>query len=137
MILTTAGEGIMIQFTLGQLITVVLGICGGIITLAGAIAVLIKVVQKIKAPEKTQNERLDTLEKKVEKFEQFFDNDNKRLMELEKGNTVTQQAILALLSNALNGNDKDSLKSAKSNLEQYLLSKNVTEVLSNNRGGEG
>ena len=128
---TTAAieEEVLIQFTLGQLITIILGICGGIVTVSAAITVLIKTVQKIKEPERAQDARISALEKQVEKFNKFFDNDNKRLVELEKGNTVTQQAILALLSHALNGNDEDSLKSAKSNLEQYLLNKSGTEVL--------
>ena len=126
---TAVEEGVLVQFTLGQLVTIILGICGGIVTISAAITVLIKTVQKLKEPEKEQNTRLDTLEKKVKKFEQFFDSDNKRLIELERGNTVTQQAILALLSHALNGNDEDSLKSAKSNLEQYLLNKGGTEIL--------
>ena len=128
---TTAAieEEVLIQFTLGQLITIILGICGGIVTVSAAITVLIKTVQKIREPEKTQDARISALEKQVEKFNKFFDNDNKRLVELEKGNTVTQQAILALLSHALNGNDEDSLKSAKSNLEQYLLNKSGTDVL--------
>lgn len=128
---TTAAieEEVLIQFTLGQLITIILGICGGIVTVSAAITVLIKTVQKIKEPERAQDARISALEKQVEKFNKFFDNDNKRLVELERGNTVTQQAILALLSHALNGNDEDSLKNAKSNLEQYLLNKGGTEIL--------
>ena len=128
---TTAAveEELLIQFTLGQLVTIILGICGGIVTISAAITVLIKTVQKIKEPEKAQDARILALEEQVKKFNKFFDNDNKRLVELERGNTVTQQAILALLSHALNGNDEDSLKSAKSNLEQYLLNKGGTEIL--------
>ena len=61
--------------------------------------------------------------KKVERFEQLFDNDNKRLVELEKGNRIMQQSMLALLSHALNGNDVDSLKKAKDNLQNYLIDK--------------
>lgn len=126
---TAVEESVLVQFTLGQLVTIILGICGGIVTVSAAITVLIKTVQKLKEPEKTQDARILALEEQVKKFNKFFDNDNKRLVELERGNTVTQQAILALLSHALNGNDEDSLKNAKSNLEQYLLNKGGTEIL--------
>lgn len=112
-----------ITFTLGQLIAIILGICGGIVTISAAVTVLIKAVQKVKEPELKQNERIEALERQMEKYSKFFDNDNKRLVELEKGNTVTQQALLALLSHALNGNDVDSLKKAKSDLENYLVSR--------------
>ena len=120
MILTTTTA---ITFTWGQLIAIILGICGGIITISGAATVLFKTAQKIKEPEQRQNERIEALEKQMEKYSKFFDNDNKRLLELEKGNTVTQQALLALLSHALNGNDVDGLKKAKGDLESYLISR--------------
>ena len=112
-----------ITFTPNQVFELILWVCGAIVSVSAAVAVIIKVVQKAKAPEKTQNERIDKLEKKVEKFEQLFDNDNKRLQKLEEGNRVTQQAILALLSHALNGNDVDSLQKAKAKLEDYLIGK--------------
>ena len=94
-----------------------------ITTLSAAVTVIIKVIQKGKEPERAQNDRITALEKKVDRFEQLFDNDNKRLIELEKGNRVTQQALLALLSHALNGNDVDSLVNAKKRLEEYLIGK--------------
>jgi len=111
----------VIQFSVGQFIAVILGICGAIVTISAAVTVLIKTAQKIKEPEKEQNERITALEKKVEKHDRFFDNDNRRMIEYEKGSTVTQQALLALLSHAINGNNDEELKKAKSNLEQYLI----------------
>jgi len=110
-----------ISFTPYEIYTFLMALCGAIITLAAATAVIIKVVQRARQPEESQNKRIEDLEKKVERFEQLFDNDNKRLIELEKGNRVTQQALLALLSHALNGNDVDSLKKAKAKMENYLL----------------
>lgn len=112
-----------ITFTPNQVFELILWVCGAIVSVSAAIAVIVKVIQKAKAPEKTQNERIEKLEKKVERFEQLFDNDNKRLQKLEEGNRVTQQAILALLSHALNGNDVDSLQKAKAKLEDYLIGK--------------
>ena len=84
------------------------------------VTIIIKVVQKAKAPEHSQDERINALEKKVERFEQLFDNDNKRLIELEKGNRITQQALLALLSHAINGDDIDSLRKAKTKMENLF-----------------
>lgn len=112
-----------ITFTPHQVMELILWICGAIVSISAAVTILIKVVQKAKAPEKTQNERIERLEKKMEKVDQLFDNDNKRLQKLEEGNRVTQQAILALLSHALNGNDVDSLQKAKAKLEDYLIGK--------------
>ena len=112
-----------ITFTPYEVMQMILWVCGAIVTISASITVVVKVWQKSKEPETLQNERITALEKKVERFEQLFDNDNKRLVELEKGNRVMQQAMLALLSHALNGNDVDSLKKAKDNLQNYLISK--------------
>ena len=70
---TTAAieEEVLIQFTLGQLITIILGICGGIVTVSAAITVLIKTVQKIKEPERAQDARISALEKQVENCHTF------------------------------------------------------------------
>ena len=112
-----------ITFTPQQILELVLWVCGAIVSVSAAIAVIVKVIQKAKAPEKNQNERIEKLEKWKEHVDQLFDNDNKRLKALEEGNRVTQQAILALLSHAINGNDVDSLREAKTNLEKYLIGK--------------
>lgn len=110
-----------ITFTTQQVFELILWVCGAIVSVSAAVAVILKVIQKVKAPEKNQNDRIEKLEKKVEAINQHLDNDNKRLKKLEEGNRVTQQAILALLSHALNGNDVDSLQKAKSRLEDYLI----------------
>lgn len=110
-----------ITFTPQQVLEVILWICGAIVSVSAAIAVISKLIQKAKTPEKNQNDKIAILEKKVEVIDQHLDNDNKRLQKLEEGNRVTQQAILALLSNALNGSDVDSLQKAKERLEDYLL----------------
>lgn len=104
-----------------QTYTIIMAICVTITTVAAAVAVIVKAWQLMKKPEKTQNDRIEALEKKVDRFEQLFDNDNKRLIELEKGNRVYLQALLALISHALNGNDVDGLKQVKSKIENYLI----------------
>lgn len=106
-----------------SLYQMIITFCVTITTISAAIAVIVRAYSVLKKPEKTQNERIEALEKKVERYEQLFDNDNRRLIELEKGNRVMQQSMLALLSHALNGNDVDSLKKAKENLENYLISR--------------
>lgn len=108
-------------FTPSQAYSVIMAICMAITTVSAAIAVLVKVYQIIKKPERTQDERIAILEKKVERHDQLFDNDNKRLLELERGNRVMQHAMLALLSHALNGNNTKELEDAKKDLEQYLI----------------
>ena len=120
----------VIQFTLSQLIALVIAVCGAIVTISAAIGVIAKALEKAKAPEVEQNKRLDDHEKRlnahdeiIEKFKEYFDNDDRRFKEIEKSNKITQSALLALLKYSLNGNDTDSLKKAEESLESYLIDK--------------
>ena len=112
-----------ITVTPAELYQIVIAICVAITTVSAAVAVIVKAYQLLKKPERTQDERITTLENEVGELKKYLDNDNKRLKTLEEGNRVTQQAILALLSHALNGNDIESLKEAKDKLQNYLISK--------------
>lgn len=113
-----------ITFTLAD----VLWICGGICTISAAIAMIIRVIAKATEPETIQNQRLDALEAQVKKFAEYLDRDNRRLNTLDEGNRVTQRALLALMSHAINGNDIDKLSKAKDDLESYLINKGGTTI---------
>lgn len=120
----------VIQFTPAQLIALILSVCAAIVTISAAIGVITKALDKAKAPELKQNERLDAHEKRlnaldevVVKFREYFDNDDKRFKAIEKSNKITQSALLALLKHSLNGNDTESLKEAERSLEEYLIEK--------------
>ena len=119
-----------IIFTPAELTALILGICAAIVTISAAIGVIIKVIDSIRAPEKIQNERLDNIDKRldghdeiIEKFKEYFTNDDNRFKAIETSNKVTQTALLALLKFSLNGNDKESLREAEKSLEEYLVNK--------------
>ena len=76
--------------------------------------------EKLKTPEKSQNDRITTLEKQVRDIMEHFSSDDDRLALLEDGNVITQRAILAIMGHELNGNDVENLKQAKNDLERYL-----------------
>lgn len=124
----------MIQFTLSEAWTVILSICGGVVTISAAITVGMKIYSHFKKPNRKQDEEISRLWKAVntmkddnkkmrEEFLSFFKNDKERLDAIEIGNRVTQQALLALLSHGIDGNDIDSMRKAKADLEHYLISK--------------
>lgn len=119
-----------ITFTPAELVALILGISTTIVTISAAIGVIIKVIDKARAPEKEQNERLDKIDRRlddhdkiIEQFKEYFTNDDNRFKAIEKSNKVTQTALLALLKHSLNGNDKESLKEAEKSLEEYLIEK--------------
>lgn len=119
-----------ITFTPAELIAVITAICGAVISVGAVVALFVKVYDKIKAPEKAQDKRLELIELKLEshdkvleKYQEFFTNDDNRFKSIERSNKVTQNALLALLKHALNGNDVDALKEAEKGLEAYLIEK--------------
>ena len=57
---------------------IVLAVCGGVITLSGAGAVLASIIHKIRAPNKKQDERIAALEEKCGKIEERLVLGNKR-----------------------------------------------------------
>ena len=123
-----------ISFTLGDLYGFVLGVCGLIAALAAAVAVVAKLIQKWKAPNKKQNEEIKNLNARVTKIEdrldegdQMFKDDRQQAKELEEDlKAVTHiiiEALQALMENALDGNNKDVLCKVKKQIDNYLISR--------------
>ena len=121
------GEQHMGEATITFSVSDIVWICGAICTMSAALAVICSVLKKAKEPENIQNGRLDQLEAQVKKFAEYLDRDNRRLNTLDEGNRVTQRALLALMSHAINGNDIDELIKAKKSLQDYLIDKGGME----------
>ena len=120
----------VIQFTPAQLFALILAVCGAIVSISAAIGVIAKIIEKARAPEVEQNKRLDEHDRRlnahdeiIEKFKEFFDNDDQRFKTIENANEIILSALLALLKHSLNGNDTASLKDAERSLEKYLIEK--------------
>lgn len=102
---------------------ILLYICTAVLTIGNAGLVIATIVNKAKAPNKIQNERITGLESRMDKVERHLDSDNVRIKSIEEGNKVTQKALLALMSHALNDQDNDKLMEAKDELERYLINR--------------
>ena len=120
----------VISFTPAELVAFITAIGGAIVTIGGVVALIVKLVKKVRAPEVKQDKRIAALEEKQKEFEdtiatfrQYFTNDDNRFKAIEKSNKITQGALLALLKHALNGNDVGSIQKAEKQLEAYLIDK--------------
>lgn len=98
-------------------------ICGMIISIAAVLGIFVKAYERVKAPNKTQDERIAKLEQRVDEFDSFFLNDKHRLDDIEESNRITQEALFALLGHALSGNNTEELENAKRDLKAYLINK--------------
>lgn len=103
-------------FTVAQLGQIFLAMCGAVITIGGAWAVIKNSRDKAKEPDMQRDETL-------KRHGEMLDNDNKRLKELEDGYKVFLQSMLALMSHEIDGNHTEQLRKAKEDLEKYLISR--------------
>lgn len=111
----------IIAFTPAQLVETFLSICAGIVAIAGAAAVIYKLILAAKSPQDEQNARLTSLEERVGRHDELLASDKKHLEAIEEGNRVTQKALLALLDHGIDGNNLDQLKQAKDDLQRHLI----------------
>lgn len=103
-------------------------VVGGILALAGFINAVGSAAERIvkawtaaKAPETSQNDRINKLEEDVREIKGKLRNDAAALEDNSKANHVTQEALLALLEHGLHGNNVEQMTKAKANLEKYLI----------------
>lgn len=108
-------------FTITQLLQIFLAMCGAIITIGGAWSVIRGMKEKMQAPDTERDVQ-------IKKHAEQLDNDNKRLKELEEGNRVLMQSMLALMSHELDGNHTEQLQKAKNGLEEYLINRGGIKV---------
>lgn len=106
--------------------TVILAICGGIITIIGAVEKIVNAGKFVNAPNVEQDKRLDALEARCDKYDRFFDSDKQRLNDLEQSLSVLMQSQFALMSHAINGNDVDKLKKAQNDMLEYLTKRGIS-----------
>lgn len=94
-----------------------------IVLIASVVTLMVTVSKTIQKPNKTQDSRLDALEAWKMRVDERLETGNQHFEEVDKSNRITQKALLALMSHAINGNDIDKLKQAKDDLENYLTDK--------------
>lgn len=128
-----------IMFTGREFLEGVLGVCAGIITIAGALTIIVKAIKAWKAPDKKQDERIAALEKENEErrreiasiLERLalgnkrFEADAEKMEEVKNSMrgymTVIIGTLQALTTHAIEGNNIAELKEARKQLTDYLV----------------
>lgn len=111
------------ELDLSAIWTAFSGIAAAVILIANAAETIIKAVKTAKAPNVTQDKRLDTLEKWREDVDRRLLNGSTHFDTIDDGNRVTQRALLALLAHGIDGNNTDQMKEAKKALETHLINR--------------
>lgn len=102
---------------------VLMSICGGIITIGGVVALIVKLYQWARRP-------TDENTAKVSEFETFLASDKRRIETMERRqdetdaqNRLQLKALVTLLGHEIDGNHTEQLKSVRDEIQDYLISK--------------
>lgn len=102
---------------MSDIFSTVVVVSAGILTVANLVDRIVQTVKLAKKPTDDLEKRVSDLERKI------LENYDKRITDIEKGNKVTQKAILELLKHSIDGNNIDGLKKAEKDLSDYLIDK--------------
>ncbi len=117
--------------------TMIMAVCGAIISISAAMAVLAKLVSKLKEPDRHQNDRITNLEEEVKSIQdrlklgnKHFENDGNRIDAVEdsmkRSNQVIIRGLQVLIEHSIDGNNLDEMREMKHELDKYLLEKGAS-----------
>ena len=107
--------------TMQEVATAILAIASAIVLLSNAAEKITKAIEAAKRPNDEQNKRIEALEKWQKEVKSKLDSDHERFENLDKGNRVTQRALLALLDHGIDGNNIEQMQHAKEELQNHLI----------------
>lgn len=120
----------VITFTPSQLFAFITAIGSAIVTCGAVVALFIKLINKIKAPETEQNQRIKSLEEEnkarkeeIQKLSIRLQTGDNNFKELEKTQKIILRSLQALLRHSLGSDDPGALKVAMKELDDFLVDK--------------
>lgn len=123
-----------IGLTVADIFSIVIAVCGAIVTISAALGIIVRFVNTARTPEIKQNERLDALETDLKDIKNKMNDDNKQQCisaqridnlehELKTTTRVIMESLQALTNHAIDGNNVEQLSQSKKRLDEYLLNK--------------
>ena len=113
----------MENLTPGMVGAAILTVASAIVLLSNAVEKIVKAVKAAKAPNDTQNKRLDELEDWRKTVDRLLAADKNHLDSIDEGNRATQRALLALLDHGIDGNNITQMQEAKKALQNHLINR--------------
>ena len=95
-------------------------IAGAIITIGGAIKIVVGWIRALRSPNVKQDKAIEQINARLDKGDRSFEADDSRLKKLEDSMNLMLESQFALLDHALEGNNRESLKEAKNDMYEYL-----------------
>ena len=100
---------------------IVLAAASAIVLLSNAVEKIVKAVKVAKAPEKRQDDEIESIKNRLDKVEAKLEKDTEQIADAKECNHVLTKGMLALLEHGINGNNIDQMRDARNGVEAYLL----------------
>lgn len=111
------------MYSVQDIISIILAVCGGIGIIGGAIVWVAKAVGFFKRPELEQDKKISDHENRIRELERKANRDFEQIQTMTKEMRILMMGTHALLRHAIDGNDTDSLKQAERDIIQFLNDK--------------
>ncbi len=112
-----------ITITPAMIFGALISISAFVVAMYKLVEIITKVIQKTKAPEAAQDKEIANLKEDYENMMDLIKRDDKRLRVLEDGMNVLIKGQLALLGHAVEGNNADECKEARTQIYEHLMNK--------------
>lgn len=123
-----------IMLTPHDIWNIFLAICGGIVAVSAAFAVVLKLIDHFKAPDKKQDERISKLEDDVKRINDRLEDGNRHFethdlqmkaleASMKKQNRLVIESLKILIEHDIDGNNIDGLKQMNHKIDKFLLEK--------------
>ena len=115
-------------FTAQDILTMMLSVCGALVSISAAIAVVVKFNNFLKKPNKDQDARIDklegrlkTLEGRCDTFDKQLEGVKKHLNSLDESINMLLRAEFAQLGHNLNGDNVEQMQRAFDDIQEFLF----------------
>ena len=107
-------------FTPEQVYLTILAIAGFITSVTAAIKIIGDVIKKAKEPDQIQNQRIETVEKRVDELDEKVDAVAANKDKANEAWALYMQAMFDLINHELDGNHVDQLRKTRDELQKFI-----------------
>lgn len=104
-------------------IKVLVAIAAGIVAIGGAYTFIEHIVDKASVKSHKVEDKVNEHERALEKHMEYLAKDKQRLDDVEDSNRLIMRGLMQLMTHELDGNHVDKLKSARDDINDYLISR--------------
>ena len=107
-------------FTPADVYRTLLALCAFVVTVSGATKIIIDAVSKMKKPERTQNERLTSLEARVTSLENKSVDMEKFRQKADEAMMLNMKALMDIMDHMIYGDHIEALKATQAQMRNYM-----------------